>query len=134
MFARSCRKPDHPFPNCWSTIPPSQNPAVQKGPWVDLGEPGTMLVLLPAPWVPIAIITGELASSLFDVARRRQRLSRVPVALAWIYVATRAAHLAVHLGGNRVRHRFRLYLASWLALLTLWIDVAGVAAQHDPAK
>ena len=42
-----------------------------------------MLVLPPAPWVPIAIITGELASSLFDVARRRQRLSRTPVALAF---------------------------------------------------
>jgi diguanylate cyclase (GGDEF)-like protein len=46
-----------------------------------------MLVLLPPPWVPIAIITGELASNLFDVARRRQRLSRVPVALAFSWFA-----------------------------------------------
>src|SRR5690349_20450358 len=45
----------------------------------------------------------------------------VPVALAWLYVATRVAHSAVHLGGNRVRHRFRLYFASWLTLLALWI-------------
>jgi diguanylate cyclase (GGDEF)-like protein len=46
-----------------------------------------MLVLLPAPWVPIAIIAGELASNLFDVARRRQQLSRVPVALAFSWFA-----------------------------------------------
>ena len=58
----------------------------------------------------------------------------VPVALAWIYVATRAAHSAVHLGGNRVRHRFRLYLASWLALLTLWVYVAVVAALQGLAQ
>ena len=77
---------------------------------------------------PMLFYAGCLAAMVMNVG------GWVPVALAWIYVATRAAHSAVHLGGNRVRHRFRLYLASWLALLTLWIDVAVVAALHDPAK
>ena len=51
-----------------------------------------------------------------------------PVILAWIYVAARVAHSGVHLGGNRVRYRFRLYLLSWLALLALWTYVAVVTA------
>jgi len=58
----------------------------------------------------------------------------VPLALAWTYVVARAGHSAVHLGGNRVRHRFRLYFASWVALLALWIDVAVVTALQHPAK
>jgi hypothetical protein len=51
------------------------------------------------------------------------------VALAWGYVAARLAHAVVHLGGNRVRHRLRVYFLSWLILLALWVyvamDVAG---------
>jgi hypothetical protein len=39
---------------------------------------------------------------------------------AWGYVATRLVHAWVHLGGNRVRHRFRIYLVSWIFLLGLW--------------
>ena len=47
---------------------------------------------------------------------------------AWGYVATRLVHAWVHLGGNRVRHRFRIYLISWVFLLALWIYVAGATA------
>src|SRR5690242_7407992 len=36
------------------------------------------------------------------------------IALAWGYVAARLAHAWVHLGGNRVRYRFRIYLTSWV--------------------
>jgi len=47
---------------------------------------------------------------------------------AWGYVATRLVHAWVHLGGNRVRHRFRIYLISWVFLLALWIYVARATA------
>ncbi len=42
------------------------------------------------------------------------------LALAWGYVAARAVHAWIHLGGNRVRHRLRAYFISWLLLLALW--------------
>jgi hypothetical protein len=48
--------------------------------------------------------------------------------LAWGYVAARYGHAWVHLGGNRVRHRFRVYLASWIFLLALWVYVCSVVA------
>lgn len=50
------------------------------------------------------------------------------VSLAWGYVALRAIHAWIHLGGNRVRYRMRAYFASWLLLLALWVDVAITAA------
>jgi hypothetical protein len=50
------------------------------------------------------------------------------VVLAWAYVAARVVHAWVHLGGNRLRHRMRVYFLSWLFLLGLWLAVvAGVA-------
>ncbi len=42
-------------------------------------------------------------------------------ALAWVYVAARVAHAYVHLGGNRVRHRLRVYFLSCLVLLAMWV-------------
>ena len=48
-------------------------------------------------------------------------------ALAWVYVVLRYVHAWVHLTGNRVRHRMKVFGASWLVLLLLWILlVAGV--------
>ena len=41
--------------------------------------------------------------------------------LAWLYVAVRVAHAYVHLGGNRIRHRLRVYFISTLVLLAMWI-------------
>ena len=41
--------------------------------------------------------------------------------LAWTYVAVRLAHAYVHLGGNRIRHRLRVYFLSCLVLLAMWI-------------
>lgn len=43
------------------------------------------------------------------------------VGLAWTYVALRAAHSAVHLSYNRVRHRLALYAASTVVLIVIWI-------------
>jgi hypothetical protein len=42
---------------------------------------------------------------------------------AWLYVALRFAHTVVHLTSNRVPLRFRIYFASNLVLLTLWLAV-----------
>jgi hypothetical protein len=54
------------------------------------------------------------------------------VTMAWVYVGARLLHTAIHLGGNRLRHRMRLYLLSWLALLALWVDLAFVTARLAP--
>jgi hypothetical protein len=49
----------------------------------------------------------------------------VLVSLAWVYVALRFVHSAIHLGSNRVRWRFRVFAASWAALLAFWV-VLGI--------
>jgi hypothetical protein len=41
--------------------------------------------------------------------------------LAWIYVASRAAHTYIHLGGNRLQNRIRAYFFSWFVLMAMWI-------------
>jgi hypothetical protein len=52
------------------------------------------------------------------------------VALAWLYVALRAAHTWVHLTSNVVLLRFRLFAASWIVLILLWLAVfAGLATR-----
>lgn len=43
------------------------------------------------------------------------------LALAWAYVASRAAHAVVHVGPNLVIRRFQIYLASNLILLAIWV-------------
>jgi hypothetical protein len=48
--------------------------------------------------------------------------------LAWGYVGARLAHAWVHLGANRVRHRFRIYFTSWIFLLALWTYVCTAVA------
>lgn len=40
--------------------------------------------------------------------------------LAWVYVALRVVHSAIHCGYNRVMHRFYAFLASNLVLWALW--------------
>ncbi len=48
--------------------------------------------------------------------------------LAWLYVALRGVHAFVHLGGNRLRHRVRVYFAGWLVLLAMWLQVVAHVA------
>jgi hypothetical protein len=43
------------------------------------------------------------------------------VALAWAYVALRAAHSAIHLTYNKIFHRSSAFAASNVVLLALWI-------------
>jgi hypothetical protein len=49
---------------------------------------------------------------------------RVVVALAWLFVALRVAHSAIQCSYNRVMHRFTVYLASGIALWSLWAWLA----------
>lgn len=50
----------------------------------------------------------------------------VLVALAWLFVALRAVHSAIHCTYNRVMHRFIAYVAGGLVLWVLWA-VVGLA-------
>lgn len=42
------------------------------------------------------------------------------VRAAWVYVALRAAHSAIHCTYNTVLHRFAVYVASCLWLFAMW--------------
>jgi hypothetical protein len=50
--------------------------------------------------------------------------------LAWAYVAARAVHAFVHLGGNRLRKRILAYFVSWLFLVALWVTLVVVVARR----
>ncbi|MEP7210848.1 MAG: MAPEG family protein [Alphaproteobacteria bacterium] len=43
------------------------------------------------------------------------------VLLAWFFVGLRVAHSVVHIGPNAIQTRFRLYLASDIALSAMWL-------------
>jgi hypothetical protein len=49
----------------------------------------------------------------------------VALALAWAYVAARAAHSVVHLTYNNVLHRLAAFAASLALLLALWVVLAA---------
>lgn len=48
-------------------------------------------------------------------------VSSVTLVLAWIYVGFRTLHSVVHLTYNNVMHRLAMFVASNVALATLWI-------------
>lgn len=50
-----------------------------------------------------------------------QRVDAVFLALAWAFVAMRAVHTLVHVGYNRVMHRFLVYIAGALLLWGAWL-------------
>lgn len=60
--------------------------------------------------VPLLILTGSA--------------SPAQVALAWIFVALRAVHSAIHIGPNTVRTRARVYIASSIVLFAMWVGFA----------
>jgi len=43
---------------------------------------------------------------------------------AWLYVILRAAHSAIQCTYNKVMHRFRVYFASSVVLIALWVGLA----------
>ena len=46
------------------------------------------------------------------------------VVLAWIFVALRFVHAAIHVTSNRVIHRFQAFAAGAIILLLMWIVFA----------
>ncbi|MBP1850512.1 MAPEG family protein [Rhizobium halophytocola] len=46
------------------------------------------------------------------------------VLLAWLFVATRYAHAAVHVTTNRIRFRFYMFISGYLVLGAMWIWLA----------
>lgn len=48
----------------------------------------------------------------------------IPVALAWVFVASRCAHAAVHVTTNRIRHRRPLWIVGFAANGLLWVWLA----------
>jgi hypothetical protein len=74
---------------------------------------------------PVLFYAGCLAAMVAGVT------NLAVVALAWGYVACRVIHAWVHLGGNRVRHRMRVYFVGWLMLLAIWILVAVDVASRS---
>jgi hypothetical protein len=47
---------------------------------------------------------------------------------AWAYAVARVAQSAIHLSYNNVQHRAMVFLAGWVALAALWIQIAMVLA------
>jgi len=52
-----------------------------------------------------------------------QTVSTLILILSWTYVALRYLHSYVHLSTNRVINRFRVFVASHVVLMVLWIFV-----------
>lgn len=49
----------------------------------------------------------------------------VAVALAWVFVALRYAHAAIHVTSNDLRYRSPIFAAGYLVLAAMWIWLAG---------
>jgi hypothetical protein len=52
------------------------------------------------------------------------------LALAWGYVAARAFHAVIHLGGNRLRKRIAAYFVSWIFLAAMWVTLVIAVARR----
>ena len=48
------------------------------------------------------------------------QVSALTLALAWLFVALRILHSAIHCSYNKVMHRFQAYLAGSIVLWVLW--------------
>ena len=51
------------------------------------------------------------------------RVDQFALALAWLYVALRIAHSAIHVTYNRVRHRLIVFAASNVVLVMFWTNL-----------
>jgi len=50
-----------------------------------------------------------------------QRVDTIYLVLAWAYVALRVLHSIIHVTYNKVVHRFRAFILSFLVLVGLWV-------------
>ena len=46
------------------------------------------------------------------------------VAIAWLFVASRYVHAAIHVTTNRIRHRQPAFVVGYLALAAMWAIIA----------
>ena len=51
------------------------------------------------------------------------------VVLAWTYVSSRGIHSFIHLGYNRVMHRFAVFIFSSFVLLAIWVRLGWIIIQ-----
>jgi len=56
------------------------------------------------------------------------RVDEFALALAWLYVALRIVHSAIHVTYNRVRHRLIAFAASNVVLVMFWTNLIRNAA------
>jgi hypothetical protein len=54
------------------------------------------------------------------VAALTAQVTTAVLVLAWLFVALRVVHSAIHCGYNKVMHRFQAYLVGGIVLWTLW--------------
>ncbi len=66
------------------------------------------------------------------IAFADHRVTALTLCLAWLFVALRLAHSAVHLTGNIVLLRMSLFGASVVALLFLWAAIFWQIAGFGP--
>ncbi|GAB3750883.1 MAPEG family protein [Lysobacter olei] len=58
------------------------------------------------------------------VADRIGMVDSISLGMAWIFVALRVVHSAIHVTYNKVMHRFIAYVAGGMALWLLWAYLA----------
>ena len=58
------------------------------------------------------------------VAAQTAQVTTLTLTLAWLFVALRVAHSAIHCSYNRVMHRFSAYVAGGTVLWILWLVLA----------
>ena len=50
-------------------------------------------------------------------------VSTLALGLAWAFVISRAAHAAVHVTSNRIKHRWPLFITGFAIVAAMWIVV-----------
>lgn len=68
--------------------------------------------------MPMLFYPACLAAGMLD------KVDTVSLSLAWAYVALRVLHTIVHVSGNDVRTRFRIFFTSFVPLIGLWVYIA----------
>lgn len=63
------------------------------------------------------------------VAALSGQVTTLVLVLAWLFVALRILHSAIHCGYNKVMHRFKAHLAGGIVLWVLW-GVLGFGLVH----
>lgn len=49
------------------------------------------------------------------------------VVLAWAFVIARIVHMVIHTGPNKIKFRFRAFLASLICVVLQWLYIVGMA-------